>query len=140
MFKVGIVCSILTILFHISAFVVEAFLITQPNVAERIISKNAAAVDVAMMDQIAILKVLFFNQGFYNLFLALGGVAGLLLLINGKQAQGVTLLVNMCAFAVGAGMILSLTTTAYLGAVLQAGPPLMALVAFYLWSINSAPN
>ena len=133
MFKAAIVFSIITIVFHISAFVHEAFLITQPVVAERIVSINAAAVDVALMDQIEILKVLFFNQGFYNLFLALGGVAGLLLLHKGKQAQGLTLLVNMCCFAVGAGLILSLTTTAYPLAFLQAGPPLTALIGFYFW-------
>jgi len=68
-----------------------------------------------------VLKKLFINQGFYNLFFAIGGIAGLIQLKKNLVA-GYTLLLLVCFAAFGAGIVLAITSNAYLLAFLQAVP------------------
>ena len=86
---------------------------------------------VALFDQALILKTLFVNQAFYNLFLAIAGIAGLAFLRRGDATVGTTLIAYLCLSAVGAGLVLAISTGAYVGALLQAGPPAVALVAMF---------
>lgn len=117
------------IFFHLSAFVVEAFLWMRPAVHEAVLGRLTGTSAVALHDQALILKSLFVNQGFYNLFLAIAGIAGLAFLRRGDATIGTTLIAYMCSSAVGAGVVLAVSTGAYIGAFLQAVPPAVALVA-----------
>ena len=77
-----------------------------------------------------VLKKLFINQGFYNLFFAFGGLAGLNYLQKNK-AVGYALITLVCVSAVGAGIVLAITSKAYLLAFLQAVPAAIALAKVY---------
>jgi putative membrane protein len=75
------------------------------------------------------------NQGFYNLLLAVAGIVGLRSIKRGADAAGYALVFYMCLSALGAGIVLALSTRAYLGAVLQSAPAAFALV-----SLRHAPR
>lgn len=130
----AIVFSVVTVFVHLSVFVIESLLWLNPVVHERALTKLNAPTEAGFYEQAQMLEVLFFNQGFYNLFVALGGVAGLVLYRLGKPQQGITLVCNMCLFAFGASLVLAYSTVAYLGAVLQGLPPLLALLGLYFGS------
>jgi putative membrane protein len=71
------------------------------------------------------------NQGFYNLFLALGVVAGLVAVALGHRTAGFALVALAAAAMAGAGAVLLVTGgRAFIrAATMQAGPPLVALAA-----------
>lgn len=77
-----------------------------------------------------VLKKLFINQGFYNLFFALGGLAGLHY-VNKNKAVGYALMTLVCFSAMGAGIVLAVTSNAYILAFLQAVPAAVALARVY---------
>ena len=78
-------------------------------------------------------KFLAFNQGFYNLFLALGAAAGLCLLGHAHDAAGRALLTLACGSMLGAALALASGGRNYLrGALIQGLPPLLALLALWL--------
>ena len=128
---VTIIFTVVTVLVHVLVFVIESAFWLRPLVYERVLSKLNVPVDASYFEQAQILEVLFFNQGFYNLFVALGGVAGLLLYRAGKTQEGITLVCYVSLFALGASVVLASTTIAYPGAVMQGLPPLLALVGLY---------
>lgn len=69
------------------------------------------------------------NQGYYNLFLGIGAVVGSVLVLTTVPAR-TTLLGFCCLFMVGAGVVLfALRRSMVRAAVIQAGPPLAALLA-----------
>ncbi len=71
-----------------------------------------------------------YNQGFYNLFLALGIVVGLVLVTNGSVEAGRAVVVFACACMVLAGVVLITTSRAMLrAALLQLVVPLLAIIA-----------
>jgi putative membrane protein len=70
-----------------------------------------------------------FNQGFYNLFLAIGILVGLLMIGSGSANTGRPIVLFACACMVGAGTVLVLSNRSFLpAAALQAAPPLLAIV------------
>jgi putative membrane protein len=123
------------VLFHGLVFVVEAFLWMRPAVHEFVLSRLATSTTLDVHVQALVLQSFFVNQGFYNLFLAIAGAAGLRLVGRGNVRVGFTLIVYMCLSAVGAGIVLALSTHAYVGALLQAVPAAAALA-----SLNSVSN
>lgn len=122
---------VFVIAFHLWAFVLEAFLWMRPAVHEPMLGRLTGTSSVALLDQALILKTLFVNQAFYNLFLAIAGIAGFAFLRRGDATVGRTLIAYLCLSAVGAGVVLALSTGAYVGALLQAGPPAVALIAMF---------
>jgi putative membrane protein len=71
-----------------------------------------------------------FNQGFYNLFLAIGIAAGLVLVAGGNAVTGRPVIQFSCACMVGAGIVLVASNRSFAAAAaLQAVPPLVAIVA-----------
>jgi len=84
-------------------------------------------------DEAALIRPMAFNQGFYNLFLAVGIAVGLGLVAAGQQPAGEAIVAFACASMVGAASVLLATNRRFLtAALLQAGPPLVALVALIL--------
>lgn len=120
---------ILTISVHFIVFITEVFLWSTPVVYERAITKIITPETVSVVDKMLTLKPLFINQGFYNLFLALGGIAGLIVY---KLQNRLDLVIYICMYIVGAGIVLASTSTAYIGALVQGGPPALALVAIIM--------
>lgn len=115
-------------IFHTSIAVVETAFWMHPAVHTLAVKRLTAGSDLSPLVQAQTLKTLFLNLGFYNLFLAIAGIAGLILLARGHLTAGRTLVAYMCVSAVGAGIVLLLSTGAAIGAGLQALPAAAALI------------
>jgi putative membrane protein len=104
-------------LLHVVFFLFESVLFPRPAIQARfhVSPENADAV-----------RPWAFNQGFYNLFLAAGILVGLVMGIR-------PLVLFPCACMLGAGVVLALTDKRMLrSAVMQAFPPLVALIASFV--------
>ncbi len=121
----------LLVAFHLFAFVVEVFLWMDPAVHGPAIQTLNPDSTVPIADQAAVLRTLFINQGFYNLFLAAGAAIGIVQIAKGQSASGIALLRFAAAMACGAGLVLLATTQATTTALAQAG--LGAAVLVLLW-------
>lgn len=74
-----------------------------------------------------------YNQGFYNLFLGVGAVVGLVLFLTGAEAAGRTLVLFTTGCMVLAAAVLLTSGRSYLRAALTQGTvPLLGFVAFLL--------
>jgi putative membrane protein len=122
--------ALLCALIHLVVFVWESILFHRPSV-HRDIFKVAT-------DDVPAVQLWSFNVGFYNLFLALGLIAGVVALQLGHEATGRALVINGCAFMVCAGIVLAVSDRLAMsrprgsgigGAVAQSLPALVALVA-----------
>jgi putative membrane protein len=110
---------------HVWFFVLESLLFGRPGVAARF--------GLRTEEQIAAVRPMAFNQGFYNLFLAIGIAAGIALIAAGSDEAGRAVVLFCCACMVGAGIILLATSRRFLQASLvQALPPLVAIVATFV--------
>lgn len=138
MSRLAKILVLFVIVFHVLIFAVEALLWMRPGIYEFALPRLNTAVSLGLHEQALLLKPVFINQGFYNLFLATAGVAGLIFLSRGKTQAGHALVGYMCASAVGAGLVLAFTTIAYIGAVLQALPAAVALAVIFRSSSSSA--
>ena len=115
---------------HLLAFVWESLLFRRPSVHEGIFRIGGSDVPAA--------HLWAFNVGFYNLFLASGAIAGVILWWAGQDTPGRTLVVYTCLFMFLAGLALAVSDRLALsrqrgdgvvGALSQSGPPLVALIA-----------
>lgn len=103
--------------FHVVIFVMESVLFRKPEIWKRF--RVASAADAEVVRNWA------YNQGFYNLFLGLGALGGLLWF----GEKGETIALFACACMAGAGIVLVATDRRMLqAAAMQAGPPLLALI------------
>ncbi|MFE6054360.1 DUF1304 family protein [Kitasatospora sp. NPDC056446] len=82
---------------HLMAWPLESFLYGHPRVRYLLTGNTADAPEVRLWR---------FNVGFYNLFLALGLVAGLVLLHTGHPASGRPVILYIGAFLVAGGTTL----------------------------------
>ena len=111
-------------LFHLLAFVLETLVFRQPKV-HRLFRVGAADVPAV--------RIWAFNQGFYNLFLALGAFAGLVVVWTGSDPAGRALVVFACASMVAAALVLIATNARMArAAAVQGVAPLVALVFAFL--------
>jgi len=107
-------------LVHVLFFWLESLRWTSPGVRERFGMSE---------EQSQTTKLLAFNQGFYNLFLALGTFAGLWLIGAGRTDQGLVLVSFTCLCMVVAAMVLAWSSPRMIrGAAMQAMFPLVFLV------------
>ncbi|SDK00220.1 putative membrane protein [Flavobacterium noncentrifugens] len=121
----------LTIAVHLMFFLIEAIFWMQPEVYNRLLYfiENPVALDYPL--QALVLKKLFINQGFYNLFLAIAGLNGLQLLKKGKYETGSALILFLCFSATVAGIVLACSTKAYILAFFQTMPGATAFARLY---------
>jgi len=121
----------LTIAVHLMFFFIEAIFWMQPQVYNRLLYfvENPVALDFPV--QALVLKKLFINQGFYNLFLAIAGIKGLQLLKKGKYPTGYALILFLCFSATVAGIVLAGSTKAYVLAFFQTVPAAIAFARLY---------
>ncbi len=107
-------------LVHVLIFCMESLLWTTPRVRARFRQSP---------EQADATRLFAFNQGFYNLFLALGTLAGLGLVMAGRSRVGWTLVYWNCLFMLGAAVVLAGSAPAMRrGAVIQGAAPLLFLV------------
>src|SRR4051794_19737554 len=118
----AVAAALVAAAFHVLFFVLESVTFAQPSVAGRF--------GLTTPEQIAAVRPMAFNQGFYNLFLAIGIVVGLWLVASGSADAGRAIVLFACASMVGAGLVLLWTNRRFArSAAIQAGPPLVAIVA-----------
>jgi putative membrane protein len=115
------VFTIIAVLFHVMAFVLESFLFGRPDVQTFMLGRPEPAPGV---------RLWAFNQGFYNLFLAAGPVAGLIDYHAGNVDVGRALVIYGCAFMAACGVVLFVSNRKLWRSMIgQSGPPLIALIA-----------
>ena len=74
-------------------------------------------------------RLFAFNQGFYNLFLAIGTFAGLALVLMGYRGYGLTLVTWSCLSMLGAAIVLVASAPQLRrGALIQGTAPLIFLL------------
>ena len=123
---VAVLAAAVAALVHVWFFALESLLFQRPTVFRRFGLRSA--------EDAAIVRPMAFNQGFYNLFLAIGIAVGLVLVATGSDAvPGRAIVLFACACMVGAGVVLVATNRRFLtAAAIQVGPPLVALLAAFL--------
>jgi len=108
-------------LFHVVAFVMESLLFRRPQVQRVMLGRTNVEPGVFLWA---------FNQGFYNLFVAAGAIGGVIAYHAGQTTAGRAVVLYACAFMAAAGVVLFVSDRRlWRGALGQAGPPLIALVA-----------
>ena len=121
--------ALLAAVVHILAFTWEVPLFERVGV-----HKGIFAIPTADVPPV---RLWSFNLGFYNLFLALGMITGVLAWIAGYTTVGRTLVIYLCAFMFLAGIVLFISDrlgfsrprgAGVAGALSQSVPPLVALV------------
>jgi len=116
--------ALLAAAIHVWFFVVESLLFGRPGVAARF--------GLRTDEQIAAVRPMAFNQGFYNLFLAIGIAAGVAQIAAGADVAGRAVVLFCCLCMLWAGIILLVTSRRFLQAALvQLVPPLIAIVATF---------
>ncbi|RKH50298.1 DUF1304 domain-containing protein [Corallococcus sp. AB049A] len=119
------VFAVIAALIHVLFFVMESIVFSKPKVWRRFGLKSQADADV--------MKGMAFNQGFYNLFLALGVLVGVVLVHTGAVASGVAAVVFGCACMLAAAVVLVSSNRHFLKASLVQGAlPLLAIALVVL--------
>ncbi|WP_309128112.1 DUF1304 domain-containing protein [Microbacterium sp.] len=118
----GLVLAALGGAFHVYIFVLESLRWTAP--ATRRIFGVRSEADAHITRQLA------FNQGFYNLFLAIAAFTGIAFATAGQITAGLALTLAATGIMAAAALVLVLSDGSKLrAALLQGGLPLLAIVA-----------
>ncbi len=118
----GFVLTGLAALVHVYIWVLESLIWTGP--------RARATFGIRSDDEAQLTKALAFNQGFYNLFLAIAVFAGIVVFAAGASEVGATLVFVGAGSMVAAGLVLLLSSPSKARAALvQLVPPLLGVVA-----------
>jgi len=115
--------ALLAALLHVVIFVLESVIFTRPSSYKRF--------GVASQQDAETIRPMAYNQGFYNLLLAIGIFAGIVLVHRGGDSRiaGIALVVFACASMLLAATVLITTGRRYLrAAIAQGATPLLALL------------
>ena len=116
----GQVAALIAALIHVYIFVLESVLFARPS---------ARATFGVTEAELPAVRPWAFNQGFYNLFLAIIAAVGLILLHASQAAAGRALVAAACGSMVAAALVLLATNRRMLrAATVQGLAPLVALV------------
>jgi putative membrane protein len=119
---IGIVLAAVAALLHVYIFVLESVRWTDPS-TRRVFGVPSEA-DAQTM------KALAFNQGFYNLFLAVITVIGIIIALAGEKPVGVALMLAGTGTMLAAALVLILSdATKARAAVVQGTFPLLAVAS-----------
>jgi putative membrane protein len=110
---------------HVFIFTMESVTWTRPATWKRF--------SIGSQDHAEITRPLAYNQGFYNLFLAVGALIGIGLVVFGtgpaQHVAGWTLVFSSCGSMLLAAVVLALSGHKYLrAAATQGATPLLAVV------------
>lgn len=115
-----LIFAALAALIHVYIFFLESLLWTAPATRKTFGTSESEANAT---------KELAFNQGFYNLFLAIVSVVGLAVAAAGHQSVGLALVLAGCGSMLAAGLVLLISSPAKAKAALvQLALPLVAVV------------
>ena len=121
MLIIGLVLAAAAAASHVFIFALESLRWTEPET--RKIFGVASEADAETT------KPLAFNQGFYNLFLALATLLGIALLLSGLTTVGLTLVFAGTGMMLAAALVLVLSNVKMAkSAAMQGGLPLLAIV------------
>jgi putative membrane protein len=122
---ISLVLAALAGLLHVYFFLLESVLFRKPFAHRTFGIKDPAEVETLAFSML--------NQGFYNLFLAVGTLVGVVGTVRGWEPQGPTLVVFCCACMVAAALVLFVARPRMVrGALVQGLLPLLALVLAWL--------
>ncbi|WP_193104963.1 DUF1304 domain-containing protein [Brachybacterium sp. FME24] len=121
MLTLGSVLALAAALLHVFIFWLESFAWG---------SERAQGIFGAQSDEeIALTRSLAFNQGFYNLFLAIAAGLGAVLALAGLSTVGVTLMLVGTGSMLAAATVLLLSSPTHRGAAIRQGLlPLLAVL------------
>ena len=120
MIGIGLALAGIAAAIHVYIFVMESLTWT---------SARTRATFGTSREEAEATKELAFNQGFYNLFLAVLVVLGIVLYATDRQDVGLTLVVAGAGSMVAAGLVLILSSPSKARAALvQLVPPLLGVV------------
>ena len=122
MHPIAVAAALVAALLHAWFFLLESVWFMRPTVWRRF--------GLASEADARIVRSFAYNQGFYNLFLGIGAVAGVLLALTGDVEPGRKLVLFACGSMVAAGVVLVTHNRAFArAAAIQIVPPLVAVLA-----------
>ena len=125
MHPLGIVAAIVAALIHVWFFVLESLWFARPTVWARF--------GLTSEEEARTVRSFAFNQGFYNLFLAVGVAIGVFLVATRDPVSGRAVILFACGSMVAAGAVLVLHNPAFLrAALIQVVPAFVAMLAIWL--------
>ncbi|WP_017197070.1 DUF1304 domain-containing protein [Arthrobacter sp. M2012083] len=121
MILASLIFATIAALLHVYIFTMESITWTQPKTWKTFSITSQADAETT--------KPLAYNQGFYNLFLAVGALIGIVAVAMGAPQVGWTLVFSSCGSMLLAALVLAASGKKYLrAAVLQGTTPLLAVV------------
>ena len=121
------VFAALAALVHVYIFVIESLRFETPSTLRTFGIRPTEA---------AVLKPVFYNQGFYNLFLALGTLAGIGSVVADRNDVGVALIVFGVGSMLAAATVLVTSDGSKARAALVQGLfPALTLLCLLLWAV-----
>ena len=121
MLTAALVFAGLAAVIHVYIFVLESLRFDQPSTWSVFGVKGA--------EEAAVMRPWAYNQGFYNLFLAIGTAAGIGLTAGGDHDPGLALVTFCCGSMVAAALVLvSSDARQARGAIVQGTLPAAALL------------
>lgn len=121
MILASLIFALIAAVLHVYIFTMESITWTKPATWKRFSLTSQADADTT--------KPLAYNQGFYNLFLAIGALVGIGAVALGQPVVGWTLVFSSCGSMLLAAVVLALSGRKYLrAAALQGTTPLLAVV------------
>jgi len=119
---IGSIFVFVAALVHLGIFALESVLWSKPSTWKRF--------GVADQRDAEVLRPMAYNQGFYNLFLAIGAGIGLVLLGTGASREGG---IAIALFSLGSMLLAAIVLIASnprlaRAAFVQGGPPLLGVV------------
>ena len=121
---VGLVLAGLAAALHVFIFYMESVAWTSPR---------ARATFGTTEEEAVATKSMAFNQGFYNLFLALAVFIGIIVFASGGTAVGLTLVFTGVGSMLAAALVLILSSPALAASAIKQGAlPLLAVAALVI--------
>jgi putative membrane protein len=121
MLAFGLALTVLAALLHVYIFVMESITWT---------SEKTRGVFGMSAESAAATKEMAFNQGFYNLFLALVAAAGVVVVLSDQDATGAALIGAGAGSMVAAAIVLFVSSPGKRNAAVKQGVlPLVAVIA-----------
>lgn len=109
----GLVLAAIAALVHVFIFYLESIAWTS--------TRARATFGTGTVEQASAQKELAFNQGFYNLFLAIAVFVGIAFVVGGSTAIGATLVITGTASMAAAALVLALSNPDKIAAALKQG-------------------
>ncbi|MDD1475962.1 DUF1304 domain-containing protein [Arthrobacter sp. H16F315] len=121
MILASLVFALLAAVLHVYIFTMESITWTRPATWKRFSITSQADAETT--------RAMAYNQGFYNLFLAAGALAGTGAVALGHTPVGWTLIFSSCGSMLLAALVLALSGRKYLrAAATQGATPLLAVL------------